>query len=86
MLAAVKDERYYAETLRGRLEIRWWGLRYRGQQIPESFWRRLAWLLPRPLILWALVRVAVGTLGNDEHPDILNYGLMYDRWQKGVRR
>lgn len=47
---------------------------------------KVAWLLPRQVALWAMVRVVAhattGKWGN-EHPDSIGYKEMHDRWQEG---
>ena len=82
----MKDELYYQVTWRGRLEVRLWLLKHRLQyDLPEKFWRGLAFKLPRKLVLWALVRVASGTLQKD-HPYELTYRVMHQRWERGEGR
>jgi hypothetical protein len=50
----------------------------------DAMWRWLAWHLPRPLVLWCMVRVAahasMGQYGNTS-PDQLTYDLMHQRWE-----
>lgn len=45
---------------------------------------KVAWLLPRRIALWAMIRVAAhatqGPWGN-EHPDSIGYKEMHDRWE-----
>lgn len=44
---------------------------------------KIAWLLPRQVALWAMIRVMAhassGQWGN-EHPDSINYAKAHDRW------
>jgi hypothetical protein len=49
----------------------------------EWFAIKLAWMLPRRVAFWAMIRVASharsGPWGN-EHPDSIGYKEMHDRW------
>jgi hypothetical protein len=50
---------------------------------PENISQKIAWMLPRRVALWAMIRVAAhattGKWGN-EHPDAIGYKEMHDRW------
>lgn len=84
----VKDEAYYLNTLRGQCEIKLWSYTYKVKHdLPDRFWFWLAFHLPRHLILMALVRIAAGTLRDEDGgPDSLTYDRMYKRWEKGEGR
>jgi hypothetical protein len=57
--------------------------RIRMEGLGEWMSRQAAWLLPRRVALWAMVRVAAhattGKWGN-ESPDAIGYKEMHDRW------
>lgn len=52
-------------------------------RLKERIAIKIAWLLPRRVALWAMIRVAAhattGKWGN-EHPDSIGYKEMHDRW------
>jgi hypothetical protein len=54
------------------------------ERFKEKLAIKIAWLLPRRIALWAMVRVAsyasTGPWGN-EHPDSIDFKKMHDRWQ-----
>lgn len=82
-----RDEAFYENTLRGRVEIKLWSYSYKI----KHDWRNNAWFnaafkLPRQLVLFALVRIAAGTMHDDETPDALTYDRMYKRWERGEGR
>jgi hypothetical protein len=82
-----KTEAYYLDTLPGQVEMKLWSIRYAiRHDIPHKIWWWLAFHLPRQLVLFALVRIASGTLRGDEHPDTIGYADMYRRWEKGMGR
>lgn len=66
-------------TLRERMTIRCNLKRYDVLQFfEEGLWRRIAFRLPRKIVLWSFIRVC----GNvDLPPDQITYPVAYDRWK-----
>jgi hypothetical protein len=54
------------------------------ERFKERLAIKIAWLLPRRVAMWAMVRVAAhattGKWGN-ESPDTIDFKKMHDRWQ-----
>lgn len=70
-------------TRRERLSIRKELLTYDVRRFfREGIWRRLAWMLPHRVCLWAFIRVAGHAwVATNKPPDELNYPAIYDAWE-----
>ena len=62
----------------------WTSVRYGPSDVREWAEIKIAWMLPKGVAKWAMIRVAAhatqGQWGN-EHPDSIGYKEMHDRWE-----
>lgn len=66
-----------------KLTLAKWRFQWWLEKLPERIAIKIAWMLPKRIALWAMIRVVahatIGRWGN-EHPDSVSYKEMHDRW------
>lgn len=84
----VRDEAWYEHTWQGRLIIWYANKRDWWRRRPEALAWWVAFHLPRRVVLFALVRIAAGTIGDPaERPGLMNaYVEMSNLWEAGRGR